>query len=89
MKNSLTYARADYGGRGKSLEVQIDSINLTPTEDNRSHKVKKPYQISDCRFRFRFGEPMLVEIKFNLMQNMAVNNEFKRIEIDLKLFTAA
>jgi hypothetical protein len=47
------------------------------TADNRSHKVKKRYQISNCRFRF--GEAMLVGTKFNVVQNMMANNEFKQL----------
>jgi hypothetical protein len=51
-------------------KIKIDS--LTPTADNRSRKVKKRYQINNCRFRF--GEAMLVGIKFNVMQNMILRN---------------
>jgi hypothetical protein len=54
-----------------------DSISLTLTANNRSHKVKKRYKISSCRFRF--GEAMLVRIMFNVMQNMIVNNTFKQL----------
>jgi hypothetical protein len=53
----------------------MDGISLTLTADNRSHKFKEGYEISDCGFRF--GEAMLVGIKFNVMRNMIVNNEFK------------
>jgi hypothetical protein len=49
--------------------------------DNRSLKVKKHYQII---FRFRFGEAMLVEIKFNVMQNIIVNNGLKCLEKSLR-----
>jgi hypothetical protein len=64
-----------WGTRSKAFEDK-NSIILTLTMDNRSHKVKKHYQTSKCRFRF--GEVMLVEIKFNIMQNMILNNEFKQ-----------
>jgi hypothetical protein len=70
---TLTYARAGYGGRGqKHLKYKTDSISLTLTAGNRSHKVKKRYQINICRFRF--DETMLVGIKFNVMQNMIMYN---------------
>jgi opacity protein-like surface antigen len=38
-------------------------------------QVKKRYQISDCIFRF--GEAIIIGIRFNVMQNMTVNNKFK------------
>jgi hypothetical protein len=46
------------------------------TADNKSHEVRSRYQISECGFRF--GETMFVGIKFNFIQNMIVNNEFKQ-----------
>jgi hypothetical protein len=55
---------------------------LTLTIDNRSHKVKERYQC--CDRGFIFGETMLVLIKFNVMQNMIINNEFRELREDIK-----
>jgi hypothetical protein len=54
-------------------KIKMDSINLTLTEDNRNHEVKKRHKIS--KRRFRFGEAMLVEFTFNIMRIMIVKNE--------------
>lgn len=58
------------------LKIKIYRISLTLTADNRSHEVRSRYQISNCGFRF--GEAMFVGIKFNFIQNMIFNNEFKQ-----------
>jgi hypothetical protein len=50
---------------------------LTLTADNRSQKVQERHQI--CNGRFSPGEAMLIWIKFNEMQDMIMNNEFKQL----------
>jgi hypothetical protein len=39
-------------------KIKTDGISLTLIADDRSHKDKEDYQISNCGFRF--GEAMLV-----------------------------
>jgi hypothetical protein len=46
------------------------------TADNKSQEVEKCHQIGNCRFSS--GETMLIRIKFSIMQNMTMNNEFKQ-----------
>jgi hypothetical protein len=46
--------------------IKIDSISLTLVADNRSQKVKKRYQIGNCRFGS--GEAMLIGIKFSVVR---------------------
>jgi hypothetical protein len=49
---------------------------LTLAADNMNQKVKKRHQIGNCRFSS--GEAMLIGIKFSVVQNMIMNNEFKQ-----------
>jgi hypothetical protein len=48
-------------------------------------KSKKHYQINNCTFRF--GEAILCGIKLKVMQNMVVNNIFRKVEKLLGLET--
>jgi hypothetical protein len=58
------------------VKIKIDSISMTLAADNRSQKVMKRHEIGNCRFSS--GEAMLIGIKFNVVQNMITNNEFKQ-----------
>jgi hypothetical protein len=73
-QRSITDARAGYVGRSqKHLKDQNKQHQLDADRDNGSRKVKKGYQISNCRFRF--DEAMLIGINFKVTQNMFVNYE--------------
>jgi hypothetical protein len=51
----------------------MKSICLTLISLNKNSKLKKLYQISNCRFRL--SGAILVGIRFNTVQNVIVNNE--------------
>jgi hypothetical protein len=53
---------------------KINSVMLTAK--NMSQEVEKCHQIGNCRFSS--DEAMLNWIKFSIMQNMIMNNEFKQ-----------
>jgi hypothetical protein len=57
-------------------KIKIYNISLTLTTGTRSQDVEKCCQIGNCRFCS--GEAMLIWIKFSIMQNMIINNEFKQ-----------
>jgi hypothetical protein len=56
--------------------IKINSINLTLTAENRSQKVKNRRKIANCRFSS--GETRLTGIKFSVVRNMIMYNEFKQ-----------
>jgi hypothetical protein len=57
------------------LKYQNRQHWLDADRKQQGHKVKKRYQISNCKYRFSGAK--LTGIKFNVMQNMIVNNESK------------
>jgi hypothetical protein len=78
----------------KSLwKIKVENIKLKLSVDNWSHNVTKHHEISNSRFRF--GSAMLVWVKFNVLQNMIVSNEFRNLEklmwfkMDMKFLMAA
>jgi hypothetical protein len=61
-------------------KIKVYNISLMLTTDNRSQDVEKCHRIGNCRFSS--GAAMLIWIKFSIMRNMIINNEFKQfIEI--------